>query len=193
MALAYEIEEINTSLRGYTAEELFSMPNNQGYFLIQGNLIKTDMPTGDEHGSLTFALSLEIGSFVRGNKLGRCWAAETGFFVARDPDTVLAPDFAFIRTERLPKESVRGYVRAVPDLVLETRSPSDRPREVAEKVQEWLDAGVSMVLELNPMKNILTVHRAGLEPLALGPEDIFEGAEVLPGFSLALSALFSED
>jgi Uma2 family endonuclease len=184
MAVAYKLQN------NVTAEELFSMPPDEHFELIQGEL-KEKMPTGDEHGSLTFALSLEIGWFVRENRLGRCWAAETGFLVARDPDTVLAPDFAFLRAENVPAEMTRGYVRAVPDLVLETRSPNDRRREVTEKVQEWLDAGVSMVLELNPMKSILTVYRPGTEPLALGPEDSFDGGEVLPGFSLPLNTLLS--
>ena len=186
MAVAYKFPTI------VTAEELFSMPDGERYELVRGELREPKMPTGDEHGSLTFALSLEIGSFVRGNKLGRCWAAETGFLVARDPDTVLAPDFAFVRTERLPESIGRGYVRAVPDLVLETRSPSDRPREVAEKVQEWLDAGASMVLELNPAKKILTIYRPGREPIALGENDTFDGEELLPGFSLPLTALFKD-
>jgi Uma2 family endonuclease len=176
-----------------TAEELFAMPDSEHYELVCGELKKSNMPTGDEHGSLTFALSLEIGNFVRGHKLGRCWAAETGFLITRDPDTVIAPDFAFVRTERLPEATVRSYVRAVPDLVLETRSPSDRPREVAEKVQGWLSAGVSMVLELNPAKQVLTVYRPGQEPQALGKDDTFDGAELLPGFSLPLAALFAEE
>jgi Uma2 family endonuclease len=104
---------------------------------------------------------------------------------------VIAPDFAFISRARLTFARGGGYVRAVPDLVLETRSPSDRPREVAEKVQEWLGAGAKMVLELNPMKNILTIYRPGAEPIALGPEDSFDGAEILPGFSLPLNPLLS--
>ena len=184
MAIAFKLQT------RVTAEELFSMPPNEHFELIRGEL-KEKMPTGDEHGSLTFALSLEIGWFVRENRLGRCWAAETGFLVARDPDTVLAPDFAFLRTENMPAEWTRGYVRAVPDLVLETRSPSDRRKEVTDKVEEWLDAGVSIVLELNPAQQELTIYRPGAESLALGPEDAFDGAELLPGFTLPLRTLFS--
>ena len=174
----------------FSAEELFSMPSDEHFELIRGELRESKMPTGYEHGKLTFAIGLKIGAFVESNNLGECFAAETGFLVARDPDTVLAPDFAFLRAENVPAETTRGYVRAVPDLVLETRSPSDQPREVAEKVEAWLDAGVSMVLELNPATQILCVHRSDASVLELGPDDVFDGADILPGFTLPLSTLF---
>jgi Uma2 family endonuclease len=145
------------------------------------------------NGAVIMRVSAYLGDFIHKNSLGCCWASGTGFLVERDPDTVLAPDFAFITKARLTFLRGGGYVRAVPDLVLETRSPSDRPREVAEKVQSWLSAGVSMVLELNPAKQVLTVYRPSQEPQALGKDDTFDGAELLPGFSLPLAALFAEE
>jgi Uma2 family endonuclease len=189
MAIVYSLEETAQTLRCFTAEELFSMPNHQVYELIRGELHKK-IPTGDNHGSQTAWLSAYISIYVYSQGLGDCFAAETGFLIARDPDTVIAPDFAFILRARLTFPRGGGYVRTVPDMVLETRSPNDRPREVAEKVQEWLDAGAKMVLELNPLKNILTVYRPGAEPLVLGPNDSFDGADILPGFTLPLAELF---
>jgi Uma2 family endonuclease len=120
-----------------TAEELFSMPPSAHFERIRGGM-KEKMPTGHAHGTLTFALTR--GWFVQENRLGDCFAAETGFLVARDPDTVLAPDFAFIRAQNLPKSIRRRYVRAIPDLVVEIRSPSDRRKRVQDTVEEWLNA-----------------------------------------------------
>ncbi len=91
-------------------------------------------PAGDAHGAYTMDLAIEIGSFVRMHGLGRCYAAETGFRLSRNPDTVLAPDFAFIKKIRLSGEPGAGYVSLVPDLVLETRSPGDTAREMADKI-----------------------------------------------------------
>ncbi|MGC4042449.1 MAG: Uma2 family endonuclease [Armatimonas sp.] len=186
MAVAYKFPTL------VTAEELFSMPDGERYELVRGELKESKMPTGDNHGAMTAWLSAHISIYIYSKGLGDCFAAETGFLVARDPDTVLAPDFAFITKARLTFSRGGGYVRAVPDLVLETRSPSDRPREVAEKVKEWLDAGVSMVLELNPARKILTVYRPDREPIALGENDTFDGEELLPGFSLPLTVLFED-
>ena len=122
--------------------------------------------------------------------MGETFAAETGFLVGRNPDTVLAPDFAFVAKERLPDPLPKGYVPVVPDIVLETRSPNDTRREVAEKVQQWLDVGVRLVWELDPVTPILTVHRNGVPIRQLGVADTLDGEDVLPGFTLPLDLLF---
>lgn len=173
--------------RTYTAEQFLAFPGDAHYELVRGHLRELDMPAGGAHGRLTARLSARITVFVEDNDLGATFAAETGFLLRRDPDTVLAPDFAFVSQIRLPDASGRGFVPAVPDLVLETRSPSDRPRAVADKVAEWLDAGVGMVLELDPQRRRLTVHRPNAEPIALGPDDTLQGSDVLPGFTMSLT------
>src|SRR5262249_16640805 len=88
--------------RLYTSDELFAMPSNARYELIMGELIAMPPPPGGEHGSRTFTLSIGVGAYVEEHDLGHCFAAETGFKIASDPDTVLAADFAFVRKERLP-------------------------------------------------------------------------------------------
>ena len=92
------------------------------YELIKGELIEM-APPGGEHGSRTMDFAAYVTVHVLANRLGTCFAAETGFLVAQNPDTVLAPDFAFVARERLKGPPPRGYVPIVPDLVLETRSP----------------------------------------------------------------------
>lgn len=173
----------------YTADDLFGLPGDARFELVEGELRPMPPPAGDEHGSTTFDLGFEVGLFVRNANLGRCWTAETGFLIARDPDTVLAPDFAFVARERLPGPPGKKYVPVVPDLVLETRSPSDTRREVEDKVAQWLAAGVRMVWELDLKARVLTVHRPGAEPRALGAGDTLDGADVLPGFTLPLARL----
>jgi len=105
---------------------------------------------------------------------------------------VLAPDFAFVAADRLPPARGRGFVPVTPDLVLETRSPSDRGPAVLTKAQEWLDAGVRIVLDLDPVRRTLTVYRLGVEPVTLTPADALDGYDVLPDFSLPLSRLFAD-
>ncbi len=151
-------------------------------------------PANDEHGNTTFDLGLEVGWFVRNHGLGRCYAAETGFFIARNPDTVLAPDFAFVARERLSGPPGQKYVPVVPDLVLETRSPGDTPSEVAEKVANWLAAGVRLVWEMNLRDRTLTVYQRGdADPRTLGAADTLDGGDVLLGFSLPLARVFEAE
>jgi len=135
-------------------------------------------------------LSISVGRIIIDQDLGETFAAETGFLISRDPDTVLAPDFAYIAKERLPDPLSRSYVPVVTDIVLEARSPSDTSRGVAEKVERWIKAGVKLVWELNPADQTLTVYRPGVTPRVLGILDVLDGEEVLPGFSVSLSNLF---
>lgn len=74
--------------------------------------------------------------------------------------------------------------------MLETRSPNDRTREISEKVREWLEVGVQIVLELNPAKQVLMVYRPDADPELLTREAVFDGGTTLPGFTLSLTQLF---
>lgn len=172
-----------------TADTLLSFPSDWHFELMEGRLREMS-PAGDAHGAFTYDLGWEIGAFVKARDLGRCYAAETGFLLARDPDTVLAPDFAFVASERAAAPKLRGFVSVVPDLVLETRSPTDRGPAVAEKVRLWLSYGVRLVLDLEPSVRRVTVYRPGAEPVVLGIRDTLEGYDVLPGFYLPLARLF---
>ena len=88
-------------------------------------------------------IGIVLGSYVRANDLGEVFAAETGFILRRDPDTVRAPDAAFVDRERLPAgELPPGYLEMVPDLAVEVVSPGDSAREVLEKVADGSAPGL---------------------------------------------------
>ncbi len=144
------------------------------------------------HGALTARLTTFATLYVLEHDLGECFAAETGFLVAQNPETVLAPDWAFVAHERMPGVVLDRYFPGVPDIVLETRSPYDTGPEVAKKVQEWLAAGVRTVWEMNPKTQILTVHRADRQPVCLDKHDMLDAEAALPGFTLPLSRVFRE-
>lgn len=173
----------------YTADQLFEMGEECRFELVNGRLREMS-PTGGTHGSSTMSITLLIGSFVLSHGLGICMPAETGFIIATEPDTVLAPDFAFVAAGRFTLPLTDKFLPLVPDLVVETRSAWDRKSAVQRKVREWLDAGVRMALELNPKTRQLTVYRPGRPEQILGVEDIFQGEDVLPGFTLEVSKLF---
>ncbi len=174
----------------YTEADLECLSQEGYHFeLIEGEL-KLMAPTGGGHGLTTIDLSTFVNHFVLMNDLGRCFGAETGFRISEEPRTILAPDFAFIAKARVPNPIPDGFVPVVPDLVLETRSPGDTAREVAEKVARWLDAGAQIVWEMNPRRKVLTVYSASTALLTLGETDVLDGGELLPGFTLNLSRIF---
>ncbi len=124
--------------RHTTAEELLRMPDDGFRYELVGGELRKIAPAGNKHGYVTMNLSGPLHRHVKANKLGQVYAAETGFLLARDPDTVRAPDAAFVRQARLDETGeVEGYWPGVPDLAFEVISPSDTHTEVVEKALAW--------------------------------------------------------
>src|SRR5437870_12275785 len=135
-----------TLTKQMTADELLAMQDDGfRYELVKGELIKMP-PTGDEHGEVTVEVTTPLHLHVKKNNLGKVYAAETGFKLASDPDTVRAPDIAFVRRERVEATgTLKGYRPGAPYLVVEVLSPSDTIGKVEAKVAQWLEAGARMV------------------------------------------------
>src|SRR2546426_6344775 len=134
-----------------TADQLFRMRDDGfRHELVKGEL-RTMTPTGFNHGEIVMNLAAPLGTYVRSNSLGVVLGAETGFKIGSDPDTVRAPDIAFVRMERiLATGETDKFWPGPPDLAVEVLSPRDTVYEVEEKVANWLTAGVSMVWVVNP-------------------------------------------
>lgn len=180
------------SAENVTAEELLALPDDEfRYELIQGTL-RQMAPAGGHHGYLASGIGASLHHHVKANDLGRVFAAETGFVLASDPDTVRAPDAAFVRKERVEEAgAVEGYWPGAPDLAVEVISPNDRYTEVEDKVMEWLEAGTRMVAVVNPQRETVTVHRSRRDITVLEAEDALDGGDVVPGWSLSVGELFA--
>jgi Uma2 family endonuclease len=174
-----------------TAEDFETFDPDWRYDLIRGELVPMPPMPGYEHGKIVGRHAALAGHFVIHEDLGEVFGAETRFIIERAPDTTIAPDWAFIRKDRLPSPTPRGFVPLVPDIVLEVRSPTDRPKEVHAMVDLWLGSGVEVVWELNPATRVLTIHRPGQEPELVGENDTLTEEALLPGFSLPLRRLFA--
>jgi Uma2 family endonuclease len=173
------------------AEDLLSIPDDgYRYELIQGELKKM-APAGHVHGKVAFEFALHLGQYVKQNQLGRMFAAETGFVIERNPDTVRAPDVAFIGNERLHEgEESQGYWPGPPDLAVEVVSPSDTYNEVEEKALSWLEAGTLCVIIINPKKRSLAIYKPSRLVTLLSEADVLELTDLIPGWSLPVRELF---
>jgi Uma2 family endonuclease len=182
---------MTTTLQRSTASELFEMPDDGfRYELVKGELRKMS-PAGGEHGVVVVNATLLLGQHVKTNNLGVCCGAETGFKIASDPDTVRAPDLAFVSRERIPEEGVpKKFWALAPDLAVEVVSPGDTFSEVEEKVEEWLAAGARAVWVLNPKWRGVSVYRSMTDVTRLSEEDELDGGEVVPGFRCKVSEIF---
>ncbi len=178
-----------TTLYITTAEELLHAPDLGRCELLRGDLVMMS-PAGFEHGRIVIRLGSRLEQFVEQQALGVVTGAETGFHIARDPDTVRAPDVGFVRADRLPAGTIAGFFDGPPDLAVEVLSPDDRPRKVAAKVQDWLTAGCQAVWVVDPAEQTVTIHRQGATVQVLHASDVLRD-DVLPGLQLSVAEIFA--
>ena len=149
-------------------------------------------PAGHNHGRVTIRLTLPIAQHVRDHSLGEVYAAETGFKLGSNPDTVRAPDIAFIRQQRVDEVGqTKGYWPGAPDLAVEVLSPGDTVAEIEEKVSEWLAAGTKQVWVVSPKLRTVTIYRSPIDITALSEKDQLGGGDVLPGFQIEVKEIFA--
>lgn len=174
-----------------TAAELLQMPDNGfRYDLIEGELRQMP-PAGYEHGKIIVRLTAPLARHVEENSLGDVCAAETGFKLKSNPDTVLAPDLSFVRQERVAEVGgQKGFGQGAPDLVVEVVSPGNTVAEMEEKIEKWLEAGARLIWVISPKLRTVTVYRSLLEIKVLTEQDVLDGEEIVPGFRFPVRRLF---
>jgi Uma2 family endonuclease len=180
---------MSTATKITTAQQLLESPELGRCELVQGELVMMS-PAGFEHGRIVMRISVPLATYVESHGLGVVVGAETGFQLQHDPDTVRAPDVAWIRTDRVPQVPLRAYFDGAPDLAVEVLSPEDRPWRVAVKVREWIQAGCAEVWVVNPVAQTVTLHTAG------GQETVLQStgeivSPVLEGFRLPVAQVFA--
>ncbi len=172
-----------------TADELLRthLPDKRAE-LVRGVLLVRE-PAGSRHGLVTMNLGAELAVYAKRTGAGGVYAAETGFQLASNPDTVRAPDIAFVTRERLPPPTTTGYPALAPDLAVELLSPGDRPGVVLAKVADWLSAGTRLVWVVDPERRLARVYRHDGSEAIVTAEGALDGEGVLPGFSCSLASI----
>ena len=150
-----------------TAEQLFHMPELGRCELVRGELIMMS-PAGSQHGAIAAQLAWILKDFVKSSPLGVVLGAETGFRIATDPDTVRAPDAAFIRAERVGGKLPQGFFPALPTLPWRSSRPTIEPARCWPRSIGWLDAGCVAVWVVDPRTQTVTVYHDRGKAVVLG-------------------------
>jgi Uma2 family endonuclease len=176
-----------------TADELLGLPDDHWWYeLVEGRIIRMS-PPGSLHAVCANRIAVELTLFVQQRRFGVVFPQDSGFLLASDPDTVRAPDVAFVSRERVPAGGIPlGYWPGAPDLAVEVLTANDRPRGIGAKVADYLAHGCRLVWVVDPRRHAATVHRPGGAASALTEQDVLHGDPVLPGFSLPVSDIFED-
>ena len=173
-----------------TAEELYGLPDDGARHELASGRLLSEPPPGLDHGDVLITIGSLLRDHVRSRKLGKVYGGDSGFLLSRAPDTVRAPDVAFVRAERVPAGRLRSYYPGAPDLAVEILSPHDRPGEVAAKITDYLAAGTRAVWVLDSEEQCVTVFHPGAPAEMLLAGDDLDGGDVVPGFRVRVAEIF---
>ena len=172
-----------------TAEDLpgISIPG-KSIELVRGFLVVREPPS-TRHGRVAARMSYLVSEWVYRHDLGAV-IQDAGFEIESDPDTVRAPDVAFVSRSRVDEIPATGFARFAPDLAVEVLSPHDRPGELLAKVGQLLDAGSRLVWVIDPLRARAIVYRENGDVSIVGPDGSLDGESVLPGFTCPVAEVF---
>ncbi|MBA3945510.1 MAG: Uma2 family endonuclease [Herpetosiphonaceae bacterium] len=157
--------------------------------LIRGEMIER-MPPGGQHGAIASELNAQLRTWAKTGAKG-CVGVESGFILARNPDTVRSPDIFYVRADRIPETGIpEGFWELAPDLAVEVVSPSESAADVRDKVRDYLAAGTQLMWVIYPRSREVIVHTPDGLAKTYSQHDELTGAEVLPNFMCVVASLF---
>jgi Uma2 family endonuclease len=163
------------------------------YEVVDGRIVENP-PMGAKESVLASYLQGLMDPIARSNRLGRV-VTETLFVIDRVRKLKRRPDLAFVSSRRWPLRRpvprTEGW-DVIPDLTVEVVSESNTADAVAIKIDEYFQAGVSVVWVIYPVNNRVYVYDSPTRVRILQVGDTLEGGDLLPGFQIALSTLFED-
>ncbi len=160
--------------------------------LVEGEIV-TMSTVRSVHAEIEAHLIIKVGGYIHQHRLGRIYSGDAGFVLERNPDgrdTVRGLDIAFISRAKAPEPLPNTWVEVAPDLAIEIMSPSNTVGDTNLKIDQLLRAGCPQVWIVHPDLRRVDVHSlAGMRVYREG--DMLSGGDILPGFELAVSDIFS--
>ena len=175
-----------------TAETLLKLPEDGNRYELVAGELRMMSPAGGRHGRIAVRMNKLLAIHVDDNKLGDTFAAETGFRIQTDPDTVRAPDAAFVSQAKMEElNDDTGYLPFAPDLAVEVVSPKDSFSAVEEKAFTWLNSGAIMVLIVVPESQSVHVYSSDDRISVCRSDDLVNVDEAVPGWKFRVTEIFS--
>jgi len=165
-------------------EDFAALPDDGAKHELNEGVLVTVPPPKPRHGDCQLTLGSALREFVLSRNLG-CVFTETGYRLT--PETVRAPDVSFVSNARL--QNPDEYFEGGPDLAVDIVSPGDDASDLRQKIQQYLDAGTSIVWVVYPRSRQIEIHTPGKTIRTLSVDETLEAGSLLPGFVLPVRAI----
>ncbi len=183
-----------------TADDVLAMPEDGTHReLIRGRLIEEPMTYRNRWHSGTEAENRQqvLKNWLDGQTApcGMIVSGEAGFRLRRDPDSLVGIDVAYASAEQVARANETGSAlfNGPPILAVEILSPSEKQEDLIAKVREYLETGVAIVWIVEPTFRTVLVYRPDDEPRLFNVREEITAEPHLPGFRVAVAALFVAD
>jgi Uma2 family endonuclease len=149
-------------------------------------------PTGGESGNRNIEISYQVQAWSRQNQeLGLAFDSSTEFRLPTG--AFYSPDTSWVQRDKweaLTPEQKRKFPPLAPDFVIELRSESDSLRELRQKMQDYMDAGVRLGWLIDPKNQQVEIYRSQQPIETLDNPEFLSGEDILPGFVFNVQSIF---
>lgn len=147
--------------------------------------------TGGVTGKKNSFLNRKLGNWAEETKSGEVFDAQTFFKLNNGAKRM--PDVAWVKTKRwnsLTREEQEGIIPFAPDFVIELRSKTDVLKDLQDKMQEYVENGVSLGWLIDPKSKQVSIYRQNEEIEILENPSEISGESLLEGFMLNLTEIW---
>ncbi len=156
----------------------------------QGDIIIMP-PTGWETGNKNAEITIQLGIWAKQDGRGKSADSSTGYILPNG--ATISPAASWILKERLEKVSPakrRKFLPIAPDFVIELRSQSDSLQKLKDKMQEYIENGVSLGWLIDATRRKIYVYSSNNEIEILENPTEISGEPILQGFVLNLKEIW---
>lgn len=177
-----------------TDEQFFAFCQQNRDYRIERNAtgeITIMPPTGSETGNRNFDLIVQLGIWTRQNGTGIGFDSSAGFTLPNG--AMKSSEAAWIKLEKwhtLTPEQQQKFAPICPDFIIELRSPSDNLQPLKDKLQEYIDNGVSLGWLIDRKNRKVYIYRPNSEVECLDNPTTLSGESIFPEFVLQLSTIW---
>jgi Uma2 family endonuclease len=175
--------------RTYTVDDVLSMTGDHIYELVDGEIVEKEV--ANKAAEVAFIMAMRLFDY-RATHGGVVIPPEGFVRLFGSPRFLRRPDTGFIVTGRLPGDDLGdGALDIAPDLIIEVISPRDIAEKVEEKFRMYLDSGVRQIWAIYPRTKVVRIIRPGGAETRLQLTDAIDGEDILPGFRLPVTEVFT--